>query len=129
MLRSVFAVVSGYLAMAVIVRLATFVLYGLRPAWFAGKPQAVFLVLSIGYTAVAAFAAGWLTARLAMQKHFLHAVVLAVLTFALEIVATVLAGEGQPRWYQALLIILTPAAVIAGGRLRQSAVEARQSAS
>ena len=129
MLRSIFAVLTGYVTMVVIVGLATFLLQVVKPAWFlvGTPPPPAYLALNVAYSFFAAFAGGWTAARIATRKNLQHAIALAALTLVLAIVSAALAGEGQPRWYQALLAILMPATVFAGGWIRASAAEAGKS--
>ena len=130
MLRSIFAVLTGYLTMVVIVALATFLLQAAFPAWFlAGTPPPTpYLALNIAFSFFAAFIGGWTAARIATRRQFAHAISLAAATFLLAVVSTLYASQGQPRWYQILLAVLMPLTVLAGGWIRARAVEAREEA-
>jgi hypothetical protein len=126
-LRSVFAVVTGYLVMMVTVGLATFVLQAIEPAWFrlGTPPPPQYLALSAAYSAIAAFCAGWLTGRFGQVKPLQHAIAMALLAFLLSIVPALMFGvRTEPRWFQVVPSVLMPATVIAGGWLRARALEA-----
>ncbi len=118
------AVVVGYITMMVTVGLAGFVVQGIEPAWFrpGTPPPPPYLALSIGYSLIAAFLAGWFTGRIAQTKPLQHAIAMAVLAFTLSIVpAVMLDVKTDPRWFQVVPSVLMPATVIAGGWLRAQA--------
>lgn len=130
MIRSIFAVLAGYAVMMVTVGLATYLLQAIEPSWFlAGTPPPPpYLALSVAYSFVAAFCAGWLTGRIGQRKPLLHATAMALLAFLMSIVPAVFYGvQTEPRWLQAVPSILMPATVIAGGWLRARALEAQAS--
>ncbi len=128
MLRSILAVVTGYVMMMVIVGLATFVLQAIFPAWFlAGTPPPpAYLALSIAYSLVAAFLGGWLAGRIARRKELQHAVGMAVLALAMSLIPALFYGvQTEPRWLQALPSAAMPLTAIAGGWVRARASQAR----
>lgn len=127
MLRSVFAVITGYLTMMITVGLATFLVQAARPAWFqtGTVPPPQYLALSTVYSFVAAFCAGQLTGRIAQTKPLQHAIAMALLAFLLSVLPALVYGVRiEPRWFQVVPSVLMPAAAIAGGWLRAKAVEA-----
>ena len=119
-LRSILAVVGGYVTMAIVVMLFTAVVKTLSPSWFAseGAPVAPYLAVNICYSFIAAFAGGYVVAWIAARFPLQHAVALGGLVLVMSIVSAMQYGNRQPRWYQALLAMLMPLAAILGGWLR-----------
>ena len=123
--KSVLAVLGGYAVMAVVVMGSTVVLQILAPVWIAPRasPGAAYVLLNLGYSCAAAAAGGYAAAWMAPHAPMKHAFILAGVVFVLAIVSAVFEGNQQPRWYQVLLALCTPGAIVLGGRLRSSQAE------
>jgi len=120
MLRSAIAVLSGYLAMVVVVGLCTYVLMLLTPSWFPGAapPPGPYLAVNVAYSVVAALTGGYVAAWLAPRRPVKHALLLAVFALVISIVSAVLQGDRQPRWYQVLVAVCMPMVIVLGGWAR-----------
>ena len=124
MLRSILAVIVGYVAMAVITIIAMAIL---APAFgLSMDPTSHPTMLPGGYLAgnvigavVSAVVGGWVCGRLAPRAPLGHALILAGLVFALGLVfATMESGKGPaPRWYFVALPIIGAIGAAVGGRL------------
>lgn len=118
MLRSIGAVVAGYVAMAV----AVLVVVGLG-AWLLvddpAAPGTAYLAFNLGVGLVAAALGGWVTWRLAARGRMKHVVALAVLVLALGLGMAFGAepAPGQPSWYPVVISIFGAAGVVAGGMI------------
>src|SRR5262249_32954354 len=96
MVRSISAVVVGYLVMAV----AIMVLFAI---WFRDPntlPTNVFMVVAAAYGLVAAAAGGVVTALIAKRAETNHAIVLAALCVVLAVVSMVVQWGQEPLWFQ-----------------------------
>lgn len=120
MLRSILAVLAGYVVMVAIVVAATYALQQIEPGWFLiGAPlTAGYLAVNIAYSLLAALTGGYLVARLAKQAHLKHVYALATLSLAMAVLSAFASGGDQPVWYRIFLAVMMPMVVIAGGRLR-----------
>lgn len=126
-LRSVAAVVLGFVTMAVIVMagtmaaVAVLVPGGLAAAMKAppATPSARYLATNLIVSFAAAVAGGWVAARVAPRAPVAHLLALAALLLVMSLV-TAATGEttGQPAWYPWTIAVLGLAGVAAGGYLR-----------
>lgn len=117
MLRSIGAVVAGYVTMAV----GVLVVVGIGAALLVDDPEApgsAYLAFNLGASAVAAAGGGWMTRRLAVRSSGKHVLALAVLVLLLGL-AVAMSGPaaGQPAWYPAAVSVLGFVGVLAGGLL------------
>ena len=119
-LRSIFAVVAGYAVMKAIVIGATYALPMIKPEWFLiGTPETPgYFAVNICYNLFAALTGGYIAARLASRSPLNHAYALAALSVVMSIITALASEQEQPRWYRAFLVVVVPAAIIAGGWLR-----------
>jgi len=120
MLRSIGAVVAGYISIGVLVVLTDTVLARLYPNdYVQGKapPDSLLVVTMITATCYSVLG-GRLTARLAARKPWGHVIGLIVLGEIMGVVSMVMFWTQQPHWYPLALLVLFPPAVWLGGRLR-----------
>lgn len=122
MLRSIAAVVVGFVLIAALSLGADLVLRQALPTAFdaAGRTESVpLLLLIMGYVGLFAVSGCYLTARLAPRRPMLHALVLGGLGLAFNVAGTVAMWDTAPAWFHvASLLLVMPYAWI-GGRLRQ----------
>ena len=125
MLRSVLAVIAGYVVLAVTVMIGTAAAaaaFGLPvlpdPAAAAPMPGTGYLALNLVVSALGAAAGGWVAAHLARRRPVAHATVLAVLLLAAGIAMLGRPQPGQPSWYPTVLLVLGPVGALLGGLLR-----------
>lgn len=115
-LRIIVGIVAGYPAVVILSSGTTAILRSLLEVARAEDPPAAYLVFDLFYSLVYATAAGWVAVRIGASAW--SAYVLAALFLVLG-AWTVLAGLDQthPLAYQWAAAVLTPLAVLAGGRL------------
>jgi hypothetical protein len=123
MLRSILSVIAGYIVMAVIVTLTTYLLGLVFPAYGAATAPAAMpllpVVLNVLFGLIAAIAGGYTTATIALRSHLMHAAALAALIFLLGIVhAATTWNSGAPGWYLIVLPIVGAIGALAGGAIR-----------
>ncbi len=128
MLRSLFAIIGGYITFALGLALANALVARLFPSLLvAGPSSAQFIVTSLVCAAFLATLGGFMAAFIAGREPLMHAVILAVicaLYFLLFLGAPTPPGEPVfPIWYKIGLLIVVPPATAFGGfvRLRQVA--------
>lgn len=117
MLRSIGAVVAGYLTMAV----GVLVVVGIGAALLVDDPEApgnAYLAFNLGASVLAAAGGGWVTRRLAVRSPVKHVLALAAAVLLLGL-AMAMGGPAasQPAWYPATMSVLGAAGVLAGGIL------------
>ncbi|MFN2400708.1 MAG: hypothetical protein ABR543_19045 [Gemmatimonadaceae bacterium] len=111
MIRSIAAIIAGYLVMAISI-------VGLFAAWFgpqAGVPARGFLIYSLVYGFFVAITGGYVTALVAGRAELKHAVGLAVLAAIAALISAVMYAGREPLWYQfANLVVVTDGALLGG---------------
>jgi hypothetical protein len=124
MLRSIIAIVGGYLSIAILTMLTFAVLFNFFPGVFSdGFPPLpwVLLILALGF--VYAVVGGYITAYLATRDRFGHVLALAGMMAVLGISSAIFSSAAQPLWYQLALIVLGLAGVLLGGRWRATSTD------
>jgi len=127
MLRSVLAVVTGFLFIGALSTATGSVLRSMAPELFAGErlTDPVALVVSLAYVAVIAIAGCYLCARLAPHHPMRHALILGALGLAFNIFGSVSQWEYVPVWYHAVALALTMPYAWIGGALRERELHGR----
>jgi hypothetical protein len=115
-LRSVLAVIGGYLTMAVLVAVLTGIAIKMTGR-DSSRPTPGYLAANVFYSLLAAFAGGFVAAKIAGRYPVQHGVALAVVMFAMAIVSYFQYRNTQPLWYQFLLTAMLPGCAIAGAAL------------
>lgn len=126
MLRSIAAVVAGFVATAVLALSADAALMRLVPDAFApgGRTESVPILLIVqAYVAVAAIFGCWLAARLAPHSPMKHALALGALGLLFNIAGTVARWDTAPAWYHVVALALVMPYAWIGGRLREMQLE------
>jgi hypothetical protein len=119
--RSVFAVAAGFAGTNIISLLADTASLKLAPQAFDERsrpldPQGLLLVLA--GTVLAGVVGGYVTARMATQRHLAHAAALGVVQLIFALVASLLSWDSAPAWFHlATLVLVVPAALL-GGKIR-----------
>jgi hypothetical protein len=136
MLRSIAAIVGGFVAMAVAViagtaaATAAFVPGGLT-AMTSGAPAPgplppYYLIANIAVSILAAMTGGWVAVRIAGRAPVGHTIALAALVGAMGVATSVTTAEGaQPLWYRVIIPVLGVAGVLIGGMHRPVASSRR----
>lgn len=124
MLRSVFAIIGGYITFAVGMALTTALVTRIFPGLLQNnQPTQDLIVLNLAYAAVLAALAGFVTGLAAGREPLKHGVVLAtVFTLYLLLFVGAPTPPGEqvfPAWYKIGLLVVVPPFVALGGFIRQ----------
>lgn len=122
MLRSIGAVVVGFLLIGVLSFGGDFVIRSAAPGSFdvagAASSPAV-LVAMLAYVGVFAVFGCYLTARLAPNRPMAHALVLGALGLAFNVAGTIAMWDTAPAWYHAVALAMVMPYAWLGGRIRE----------
>ena len=126
MLRSILAVVAGYLFIGVLSSVLGMAAIAAFPDAF--TPQGYtdrlsMLLLTIVYVAIVAIAGCWLTARLAPRNPMKHALILGVLGVVTQAAMWSLGPKQAPTWFYLVSILLVMPYAWIGGRIREKQLE------
>lgn len=123
--RSVFAVLLGFAATAVLVMLTTALAELLFGEPVAPSPDAPARGSAFGYLSanlvgslLSAVSGGWLAARIAGRRAVEHAMALAIVILVVSLFS-LRPGPGQPAWYPYAQIVLESAGALLGGMIRR----------
>jgi hypothetical protein len=125
-LRSIGAVLAGFLATAVLSIGVDFLLHtaGVFPPWGQPMSDALF-VLATAYRIIFTVAGGYITARLAPNRPMGHAWILGLIGLLAAIAGTVetwdKGPEFGPKWYPIALVVTAIPCVLLGGTLAERA--------
>jgi len=111
MIRRTFAVVAGYLTLAII----PMFLWVMWPQVPREMPLNGFLTLSLLIGVVAASTAGAVTAAIARGREVRAAAALALVMVVLEVIAAPFSRPVNPRWYDITALLTSVAGVMVGG--------------
>ena len=123
MLRSVLAVVAGYLVSTLLVLVGFAVLGRIAPAalsaaGLAATPRPGVVLGILLMDVVVAIVAGYVTALVARRAVIGHAFVLGALMLVLGVVTSWVSPEREPTWYALWMPILVLPAAVVGGMIR-----------
>ena len=121
MVRSIVAVVVGFLVIGALSVGTDYALRAAVPSWFPTDrmDDPALLALTLAYVFVFAVFGCWLTARLAPDRPLLHALVLGALGLVLNVVGTAQRWDDAPAWYHVVALLLVMPAAWLGGVLRE----------
>jgi hypothetical protein len=131
-LRSIGAVLAGFLVTAILSIATDLVLHAARifPPWGQPMSDALF-VLATAYRIVFTIAGGYITARLAPNRPMAHVLVLGIVGLMAAVAGTLATWnqgpEFGPKWYPLALVVTAIPCVWAGGKLAQMLVWVPQS--
>lgn len=114
MIKSVAAIIAGYVVMAIAI-------VALFAAWFgpeSGVPAKGFLIYSLAYGFFAATTGGYVTALVAGRAELKHAVGLAVVAVTMAIISAIMNAGREPLWYQFANVVVMTDGVLLGGFVR-----------
>ena len=126
MLRSIIAIVFGFVFIGALAYGADAVLRAVMPSAFSpsGRVDSVpILLLTQAYVIVFAVTGCYLAARLAASRPLAHALILGALGLAFNVMNTVLLWNTAPAWYHVMALALVMPAAWLGGRLRELQLE------
>jgi hypothetical protein len=119
-LHAFFALLAGFVTMAVLVMVITAALAKLTPGWVAeqGNPHPGYVFVNLGYSFLTAAAGGYITAWAAIANPLVHVLALAVVVLVLAALSALQSRGKQPIWYALALVAISPFGVLAGGLVR-----------
>ncbi len=120
MLRSIGSILAGWGAVGVLVVLTDGVLGKLFPAAYIPgvKPPDHLMLVSLVTGTLYSVLGGWITARLAAEKHWAHVGSLIAWGEVMGVTSMAFTLGQVQFWYQASLLVTWPLAVLLGGWLR-----------
>jgi hypothetical protein len=122
MARSILAIVTGFIAIAVLAFGTDAAMRAAMPGAFGadGRVNGVGLLLFTQlYVFVYATAGCYLAAWIAGRKPMLHALILGVLGLVFNVIGTVAMWNTAPAWYHILALLLVMPAAWLGGWIRE----------
>jgi hypothetical protein len=123
MMRSIWAVVAGFLFIAVLSFGADAIIRATAPTLFnanGGTSNLAILCLTTIYVGVFATVGCYVTARLAPAHPMRHALVLGALGLAFSLIMASQTWNMAPGWYNVLNLLLVMPYAWLGGRLREN---------
>ena len=126
MLRSIAAIVLGFIFIGALAFGADAVLRAVMPSAFSptGRVESVpVLLLMQAYVIIFAVTGCYLAARLAPNRPLRHALILGLLGLAFNVAGTIAMWNTAPAWYHVLALALVMPAAWLGGRLREMQLE------
>lgn len=117
-MRTVIAVLSGFLAIGVLVRFTDLLFARLVPGWDPGQPPMFYFAVSLGTDFIYSIVGGYLCALIAEQRRREATLYLIVLGEVLGIIVQAVVWSQVPHWYAIGLLILYPLGVWIGSNLK-----------
>jgi hypothetical protein len=119
------ALAAGFAVMAMLVIVIAAALTRMVPSWTGadGKLQSSYVVVSLGYSFLAAAAGGYVTAWAANANPLIHVLALGLIVLLLGALSALQSRGKQPIWYQLALVAISPVGVLAGGLVRLRVME------
>jgi hypothetical protein len=114
-LRSIWAVVAGYLVLVVGIGLVDFLVSLISPEHYADGPDpaAKWLIVELVIGTVLVMAGGYVTVSIARRSYRRHALALGILTSGLALFSLAFYHGRQPAWFQLVMaVVAIPAALI-----------------
>lgn len=121
MIRSIIAVVSGFVVIVIFALAADALLMRLVPSSFTdggATRNSTLLIFALVYNFIFSAAGGYLTALIARRVELKHALALGALHFLLSLLSAVQFTETAPVWWHIAALALIIPAVVFGGYLR-----------
>jgi hypothetical protein len=117
MLRSVVAILAGFITTAMLAIGTDALLHSLSPGSFRteGEAHGWILWAALAYTVVFGIAGAYVTARLAPRRPVQHALILGSIALVLSIFGAIKLWATTPAWYHVLTMLLILPAAWCGG--------------
>jgi len=129
MIRSVIAVVTGFLLIGALSFGATALMKVAMPGALTARTESVpVLLLVMTYVAIFAVAGCYITAFIAGRSPMKHALVLGALGLIFNIVGTIDRWDTMPAWFHVISLLLVMPYAWLGGRLREMQLRRTQAA-
>jgi hypothetical protein len=123
MMRSIWAVVAGFLFIMVLSLGADAIVAAISPKVFnanGGTTNVVILLTMTVYVGAFAIVGSYITARLAPAHPMRHALILGALGLITSLILTLRVWEVNPAWFNILNLVLIMPYAWLGGRLREN---------
>ncbi|MEJ0036394.1 MAG: hypothetical protein WDO68_09945 [Gammaproteobacteria bacterium] len=120
--RSVVSVAAGFFAVMVLGAAADVVLAQVSPNAFDAQGHAraeSTLFIKLTYETLFALLAGYLTARIAVRKPFMHVLVMAAIVLAGRAFIAVATWDVVPLWFNLGVLVLVVPAALLGAKLNE----------
>ena len=117
-MRTVIAVLAGFLGIGVLVRFTDLLFARLVPGWDPRQPPLFYFAVSLATDFIYSVIGGYLCALIAEQHRRTATLWLIVLGEVLGVIVQVILWSQVPHWYAIGLLILYPAGVWIGSNLR-----------
>lgn len=124
MLRSIGAVVAGYLVIAIAI-IVMFVIAFPDPTVIPGMG---FMIFSLIYGFLFGILGGWVCGLIAQRAEVKHAAVIAAIGILISVLTMIFAPAKEPMWYQIANMVLLTIALLIGGWLRTQQREKKTAA-
>ena len=127
-LRSVLAIVAGFILIGLLAIGTDGIAHAIRPEIFgpnSSTSNVPYLIIAIIYVGVYATAGCWLAATLAGRRPMLHALILGLLGLVFNLAAVPGMWALFPHWYTVVSLILVMPFAWLGGRIRERQLERR----
>ena len=127
-LRSILAIVAGFLLIGLLSIGTDGVVHSIRPDIFGpnnSTSNVPYLVIAIIYVGVYATFGCWLAATLAGRRPMLHALILGALGLIFNLAAVGAMWSLFPHWYTVVSLLLVMPYAWLGGRIRERQLERR----
>ncbi len=116
-MRTIIAVIGGFLGIAVLIRLTDMLFAGMTPGWNPKDPPPYYFAVSLGTDFVYTIVGGYLCALIAEGNRRRATLWLILLGEALGVVVQAMLWGSVPHWYGIGLLILYPVGIWVGSRL------------
>ncbi len=127
LLRSVFAVIFGYMVMMVVTVPLTLIAVKFFSAGAGanlGHRSPAFLIYNMLASFVAVFLGGCVTGRIAASQRVRHGFMLALVTLMMAMISSTRSKGGGPAWYEVLLIVTPPFFAVLGAKVIDREIKA-----
>ena len=124
MLRSLFAIIGGYIAMAVGIGATTFLVgKNFSGITLNGQPTEQYIAINLAYSAAFGVFGGYMAALIAGREPLKHAIILATVCYLFFLMSMAAPTPPDmpplPFWYRVGLLVILGPSVTLGGFLRQ----------
>ncbi len=128
MLRSVLAVIVGFVVIGAAVGCTDLLMHAIAPSRFGPNGQVsdvAILWLTEIYVFIYATAGCYLCARIARRRPMFHALILGVLGLVFNIFGSYMTWQLYPAWYHVVALVVAMPAAWLGGRIAERQMENR----
>jgi hypothetical protein len=118
MLRSMVAVIVGFMVMFLVVIALTLVMVKTLGVPH-GHPSAGYLSFNAGAAFVASLVGGYVTGTIAAERRVRHGYLLGIVMLLMAALSYVHYRGSQPAWYQAAMVVIPPLFAVMGAKIAE----------